>query len=441
MQLDRESFKKVFPSSFKRKLKESIVPFEKNFQTQAIIEELYTEISDNVYHPSKPREYIIANKHNYVARIIPTFEARDYFVYYLCIKLLEDEIAVNRVTGTYGGWTLGNAIRLREEDETFLLAESAPSNSFNPLLWMTNWQDFQKRAYQYSVSDQYSYFIKFDIANFYNSINLDLLIRKIYIAIPLKKRFYGELLSHFLHNWNKKLEGYVDKTIGLPQDEIGDCSRVLANFYLQEYDLKMSEFCRMYNAEYLRYADDQIIFCKCKDDARRILFEASKILFKSDLNLNSSKVTEYDSYRDFNFYWSFELFDLLADPSNKDYVNRAAEKYLEYRKQPQRFRDSGVLKKLVSVDFKLLKPEYRFKILSELLTEGFLAGLDWWWYKKIYEKLDSVSEQSEFLAVLDRMVDEIHFNSFHYNLKAFYKMKKLRYDQERVEKAIRNYSF
>jgi hypothetical protein len=130
MILDKESFKRVFPSSFKHKLRESIVPFKDPIKNNEIINELFVEITDNVYHPSKPREYIIANKHNYVARIIPTFQARDYYVYYLCLKMLEEHIAINRVEGTYGGWTLGNAIRLRENDDTFLLDEYAPNNSF-----------------------------------------------------------------------------------------------------------------------------------------------------------------------------------------------------------------------------------------------------------------------------------------------------------------------
>ena len=164
MTLDKFSFNKIFSSSFKRKLKESIVPFVSPINHNEILSELYDEIIDNVYHPSKPRQYIIANKHNYVARIIPTFEARDYYVYYFCIKMLEEHIAINRVEGTYGGWTLGNKIQLKEYDDTFLLNEYAPYNTFNPFLWMSNWQDFQKKAYQYAQKSDYNYYIKFDRA-------------------------------------------------------------------------------------------------------------------------------------------------------------------------------------------------------------------------------------------------------------------------------------
>ncbi len=275
--IDYKSFKKIFPKSFVKKLKESIVPFNSPIKKEKILEELYTDITSFIYNPSLPREYIVSNKHNYVARIVPTFNAKDYFLYYLCLKMLEDEIAENRVEGTYGGWRLGNKIKLKEEMEEYYLDVSAAGNSFNPFLWMQNWQDFQKKVYQYSEVDDYKYIIKFDISNFYNTINLELLNRKIYLIAPHQKRFYAELLFHFLCNWNKKFEGYSYKLVGLPQDEIGDCSRILANFYLQDYDESMKELCDTNNAKYWRYADDQIIYSNDKMTGRQILFEASKI--------------------------------------------------------------------------------------------------------------------------------------------------------------------
>lgn len=177
--IDYESFKKIFPKSFVKKLKESIVPFNSPIKKEKILEELYTDITSFIYNPSLPREYIVSNKHNYVDRIVPTFNAKDYFLYYLCLKMLEDEIAENRVEGTYGGWRLGNKIKLKEEMEEYYLDVSAASNSFNPFLWMQNWQDFQKTVYQYSMVDDYKYIIKFDISNFYNTINLELLNRQI----------------------------------------------------------------------------------------------------------------------------------------------------------------------------------------------------------------------------------------------------------------------
>ena len=60
--------------------------------------------------------------------------------------MLEDEIAKNRVEGTYGGWRLGNKIRFMEENDDYYLEGYAGYNSFNPFLWTKNWQDFQKKS-------------------------------------------------------------------------------------------------------------------------------------------------------------------------------------------------------------------------------------------------------------------------------------------------------
>lgn len=118
-------------------------------------------------------------------------------------------------------------------------------------------------------------------------------------------------------NWNKTFEGYSYKLVGVPQDTIGDCSRISANFYLQDYDESMKELCDTSNAKYLRYADDQIIYSNNKMTGRQILFEASKCLFKIGLDINSGKVVEFDSREQFNQYWAFEIFELLDDKKNK----------------------------------------------------------------------------------------------------------------------------
>lgn len=440
MNLKKATFHRIFPKSFRRKLKESIVTPIENFKFPEIVSELYDSIKDHTYHPNKPREYIIANKHNYVARIIPTFYARDYILYYFVTKMLETELAINRVEGTYGGWTLGNELRFKEENDEFYLSDYAPANSFNPFLWMSNWQDFQKKAYFYSKSGDFKYIIKFDIANFYNSINLNLLIRKIYLITPLTKRFYSELLSHFLFSWNKKIEGYVIKNIGLPQDEIGDCSRILANFFLQEYDEKIFELCNQKKAKYLRYADDQLIFAETEESAKSILFEASKYLFKIDLIINSSKVKEYPSLDDFNIYWAFDIFDLLANKEDKILINQGIKLYLDRKKSEQDFREHSVLKKIVSLDFKLIEPQYRHRILSDLFQEEFLANSDSWMLNKIYNNLIE-EDKANFIETLKKLVEKIHFNSFHYNLILFFNKASIPFDEKLIRRKIKQYSF
>jgi len=195
---------------------------------------------------------------------------------------------------------------------------------------MVHYKDFQRQAYKWSRKQELRYFVEFDVANFYDTINLDILERKIRAAIPREKNEIVDLLFVFLRNWNRHFEGYGCKSVGIPQDDIGDCSRMLANFYLREYDefmlatLQDTTRCE----RYLRYADDQIIMAETPDDARRILFQASTELHKIGLNINSGKVHHFSSREDFAYYWAFDLFDLLADSGNITSVNKAAEKFV-----------------------------------------------------------------------------------------------------------------
>jgi hypothetical protein len=434
---NRSEFLRVFPPKFKDKLKESIIPFKEKLIAKNIANGLYRDLADFKYHPSPPRDYIVFNKHNYVSRIVTSFHAKDYFLTYFCCKMLEEEIAKNRVPGTYGGWRLGNKIRIREEEEDifFDYENSISFNSYNPYLWRKNWQNFQKKAYQFSISGKYSFFLKFDIANFYNDINLDILYKKLLSATPKQKVQYVELLFHFLKNWNKKFEGFSTKTVGLPQDEIGDCSRLLANFYLQDYDDFMSKFCKRLGAKYLRYADDQIMFTDKRETALEILFAASKELFKIGLDINSSKVDEFKCKNDFNTYWAFEIFELLKDEKDLPSINKAFKMFLSYRKRGVRFRESSILKRLLGVDFTILKPVYKKQFFTYILEPEFLSNLEWWGLNKIYMKLKPKAKIN-FLRTLDELIDKVNFNSFHYNLRYFYKKNKIEYDERRLNDRI-----
>lgn len=432
MKIDKSSFNEIYSSRFWRKLKESIVPFDKTPDKDAFLNELYEEITEFSYNPRSPREYIVINKHNGISRYVPTFSRKDYCVFFLCIKLLENEIAVNRVDGTFGGWTLGNPIRLKEEQEILEL-EYVPFNTINELSWVQEWHSFQNIAKVHRDSDDWQCFINLDIANFYDCINLTILERKIRHIIPKSKQDVVTLLFHFLQNWNKKLEGYNLKTVGIPQDEIGDCSRVLANFYLQDYDLIMNKICEELGAKYIRFADDQIIYAKDFQMAKKILFEASKELLKINLNFNSSKIKEFKSKATFDAYWSFDIFEFLRDKSDKTSINKGIKKYFECLDKNIQFRDNSVLKRILSVESKLIEPKHRHKLISMFFNPDFLAKLSVWHFKRIRQFIDN---DIEFFGELDKMVSTVPFNSYHYNLLAFYKKERTDYDCTEIKKRI-----
>ena len=432
MFIDYKSFLKIFETGFWKKLKESLVPMTDNVDKEKFLEELYFEISNYSYSPLFPRDYIVANKHNGISRYIPTFSRKDYCVFYLCIKLLEDEIAVNRIEGTFGGWTLGNTIRLKEEAEILEL-DYVPFNTLNELSWIQEWRNFQSISWRYRNIDDWKFFINIDIANFYDCINLSILERQIRHAVSKKKQDVVTLLFHFLRNWNKRLEGYNIKTVGIPQDEIGDCSRLLANFYLQDYDQRMKTICDTLNAKYIRFADDQLIFAKSKEDARAIMFEASKELMKINLNLNSGKVKEFEELKAFDEYWAFTIFDLLMDKEDKIKINTAIGIYFFNKEKGIKFRDDSVLKRILTIDVSLIEPKYKHKLLALFYDLDFLSQLKVWHFKRIRE---FVNNDNEFFGELDKLINLVMFNSFHYNLLAFYQKERKDYDCKNIEERI-----
>jgi len=430
----KKDFSKVFQSKFVEKLKDSLIP-NNRFDKNQIIDELYSDIMNYTYSPQKPRGYIILNKHNYVSRICPTFYPKDYFLFFYCCKMLEDDIAINRVEGTYGGWTLGNPIKEIEHSEQLELEVSIPLNSYNPYLWQKNWKEFQKIAYNYARQDEYKHFIKLDLANFYNRINLDLLKKQILLVVPKEKQNIVELLFCFLEGWNKIIEGFGRKTIGIPQDEISDCSRLLSNFYLQDYDLEISEFAKNNNCKYIRYADDQIIYANNKENAIKVLFHASKILNKYALDLNSGKVHQYSNREEFNRYWAFEIFDCLENIDNEVLVRRGIDLFFTWSKEKIDFRKDGVIKRLFNLNLKYLTTLERKEIFEDALNKDFLSNTDYWWMNKIYNILDDDSKR-DFLKILNELIEEVIFNSYHYNLMKFYKKNHIIYDEKHLSERI-----
>lgn len=397
-------------------LKNTYIPFDEGGSRKDFLKKLHKEIVGYVYSPEKPRAYVIEDKHNLVARIVPALSLKDYCVYFYCIKRLEDKLAVNRTPGTFGGFRLGNPIKKKEDADFESASKIAPSisgHSYNPVAWIKAWRDFQKKAWVFSRQGNYKYFIFFDIANFYDSINLDILEKGVLRAVSKKSHDETNLLFNFLTNWNKKFNRYSKQSIGLPQDEVGDCSRILANFYLQNYDRAIHRLSTKLKAKYLRYSDDQIIMAQSKKDAEYILFQASKLMKEIGLNINAGKVKIFKNPKEFDYYWAFEIFDLLGNKKDFKSIAKAGKMYVSRNKE--KFRFASVLSRLLTCNLNGIKGKTRKIIISELLDKKFLATSEAREIKKIYDLLDK-KQQRLLLRKLKDLVNETNFNSFHYNM-------------------------
>ncbi len=423
-----KSFTNCFPDSFPAKLLESIVPFDAPIEHELILRELYTKIHNFTYHPSPPRDYILINKSKGVARISPTFSAIDYYSYYFCTRIFEDEIAVNHTPGTFGGWRIGNQLLSKEKDGILEILGSAPDNSFNPYKWKEEWSKFQREAAK-TIRGDYKCVVKLDIANFYDSINLHLLKDKMYSVIVPQKLIYLNLLIHFLSHWNKRIEGYATKFVGIPQDELSDSSRLLANFYLQDYDAHMFKLCNNINAQYLRYADDQIIYANNRTEAEYLVFESSKYLSKIGLNLNTAKVKYFENQFEYSTHWAFEIFNLLTNKSDSKHLNAAFEKYLFWKENKYDFKEQSLLKAFINCNFSLFKSNNRTRLIELLFQDDFIQKMNNWQMKRLY---DNLSEENKkiFLSKTWSLIPLCNFNHYHYNLMKFYNKANLEFNEE-----------
>jgi hypothetical protein len=433
--IKKEMFIEIFSKSSLRKqlTSGSKVPYSEKVSKKKYneeIEKLYESLCTSSYVNDLPREYIFQDKGNGISRIIPVFTLKDEALYYFLCKMLEDEIAENRVTGTFGGWRLDNKIKIKETDEIEYVY-----SSYNPALWVKEWKEFQKLSFQNSQIG-YKYIVTLDISNFYDNIRLDILNQKLLLAVNNKEKIeYINMLKYFLHYWNKKIDMYDPKNVGLPQNEFGDQSRLLANFYLQDYDMEVRRVCDERLSEYLRYSDDQVIFASTLDDVYYILYHISKNLNKIGLNINPSKVKIYDNRELFDIHNCFVIMDLLDDKSNITNVNRAVDLYYTYKKKEYDFKELTFIKRLINIGIAVIEPNNRKKLIKQLIDKEFLRKFNCLYISKLYKQLPKYYKK-KLINNLNELVTETYLNSSHYEILAFFKEYKYKEEAEKVVKRI-----
>ena len=256
----------------------------------ALVESVYDDIASARYAPGIPEAELVMNKGHGVARTVPVFGVRDYCVYYFCIKELEDVLCGNRTPSTFGGWTLGGQLRVRENDEIEGDATAYGRYSFNPQAWTHAFGEFNALLFAQLDPGHYAHVLQLDLSNFYDCVRLDILERWIREHAPADKGWVIALLFYFLNHWNRRNTGLHPQAVGLPQDALADCSRILSNFYLQKYDQFASGVCTQAGARYFRYADDQMILLNDPGKIDNLLLLLTRNLDRYGLRVNQKKV-------------------------------------------------------------------------------------------------------------------------------------------------------
>lgn len=283
-------FNRSFWKAFSGRTLPIVIP-ETSAEKAALLDAIYSDVASARYAPGIPEIELVKNKGHGVARTIPVFSIRDYCVYYFCIKELEDVLCGNRTPNTFGGWTLGGQLRTRENDEIESGATAYGRYAFNPHAWTHAFGDFNSLLFAQLDPGHYAYVLQLDLANFYDCVRLDILERWIREEAHASKGWVIALLFYLLNHWNRRNTGLHPQAVGLPQDALADCSRILANFYLQKYDHFAAEVCEQARAKYFRYADDQMILLNDPNKIDNLLLLLTRNLDRYGLRVNQKKVT------------------------------------------------------------------------------------------------------------------------------------------------------
>jgi hypothetical protein len=420
-------------------LHKTIIPIAEKPDKDLLLEEVYNEIETGKYIPEPPRGYLNINKGCGVVRRVPVFSVKSHCVYFFCTSYLEEKLAGNRTPLTYGGWTLGgNEIRRQEEEEygglsgvykEFLKRYELPDgslmslvetggyhieSSFNPDAWRIYWKKFYDQLYLVSRDYDYKWVAELDVANFYDSICITKLINKIRATVDTNDSYVVDLLETFLCHWRRDQVGYQDNTVGIPQDESGDCSRILANFFLRDYDSFVANECMRHDSMYFRFADDQFIFCNSKEELREIIARGSVFLNSIGLSLNQKKVRIF-SPSEFDEHFAFDWF--------LDLDKRQEEEMMQlYKTNRQKTKNNGIsqLLYLIQMIKKIKTPKIKNEIIklffSDLQLDG--AKISCGHYQKIYDSLSEEKKASFVQKVSGLSEDYIH-NIFHYTALHF----------------------
>lgn len=433
MIIDESHLKKVIDTRFVKKLANTYV--DKKLDRSKLLKQVADLLARNEYTPSNPEFVVDVNKGKGVMRYIPVFTPLDYAVYFYCVLSIDEYLAKTRVEGTFGGYSMGGAMRKAESVESNSPEPPSPnSNTFNPYAYIQHYGEYNAEIKKrLSENDEYS-IVELDISNFYDHVRLDLLETFVRQTVDSSYEPQINLLFHFLKSWNKLINSYRPQSVGLPQELIGDCSRILANFYLHEYDQSMKDFCDKYNIKYLRYADDQMFFVPKKYDTRRVVRKSSIELSRLGLNINSKKVVVWQDKEMFKKYKAFDLFDTLPHGVTypKDHTSATANAFVEHFLASDRSRivknGAPILKTIISIGLNKLNPMNRRKI-KQLIYSDYLHTLGASHIEKVFKAL-SRSERQTFLTKLDRQLSKhIHNSQKHEVYKVASQLKIRRFNK------------
>jgi hypothetical protein len=278
----------------------------------------------------------------------------------------------------------------------------------------------------FSQLDQgnYSHVLQFDLSNFYDSVRLDMLERWIREEADSDKGWVITLLFYLLNQWNRRNTGLHPQAVGLPQDALADCSRILANYYLQKYDKFAVTVCCEASALYFRYADDQMILMNDPGKMEGLLLLLTRNLDLYGLRVNQKKV----------YFWQASdlqqhrcraihaLFGQERDNQNPLLVRKFVDAYLEIPERNLKETWNGglpLLNRLLWANLSSLPEDLFERILVHLISEQYLLRADQKKLGQVYKLNAKRSRPIDFAERLKLLGEKAVHNAYHHEVLAF----------------------
>lgn len=205
------------------------------------------------------------------------FSTSSAVAYHAAVCALEPYLARAAVRDTYGGWARGADRRALEEEWAIeLINECSPYSwvaGFDRLAWIKEWQSFWRLlACRHAESADSDWFVVFDIANFYDSIDHGMLLDRITHVAP-EQELAISVIEKVLVSWHPSRFS-CPRRGGLPMDLVGHGSRVLANFFLTPFDGEVSRRAQDADGHFMRFCDDMVLHAPSRRLAEELLMVA-----------------------------------------------------------------------------------------------------------------------------------------------------------------------
>lgn len=267
-------------------------------------------------------------------------------------------------------------------------------------------------AHTKDINNMYVY--KVDISNYFNSINIDILLDILVNILSDDKDLYNLIKNILTNKYVIFKENIIEEDKGIM------CGVPISSFLANVYLIEIDKYFEENNIMYYRYADDIIIFSNTIDKLNEYISVLKKYLEKYKLTINKDKENYYKPNEKFEFL-GFSFYDNKIDLSSssikkiKGKIKRSAR---------------GIRRWMVKNN---AKEEYALKAMNRKFNNKFYNikdsnDLNWsLWYFPVINTTNSLKIIDKYMQENLRYIVCGKYSKKNYKKVSYYNLKKCNY--------------